>query len=174
MNNIIKNCLNCNIEFSGSFCKIYCSTTCGSLYHYWKKSNNGLCTFCGKNSAIERLKCCELCREMRKKYKTTEPRPLENQIFNSATARAKKKKIPINITIDDIIVPDLCPVLGIKLERAVGKAKPNSPSLDRMIPELGYVKGNIMVISHKANTIKNNSTIEEVESVLKYMQNHKT
>lgn len=97
---------------------------------------------------------------------------MEQQILNSARARAKKKNLPFNINIDDIIIPELCPVLGIKLERGVGKSGPNSPSIDRIIPNLGYVKGNIMIISHKANTIKNNSTIKEIEQVLLYMKTH--
>ena len=109
---------------------------------------------------------------MRKKYKENKPRPLEKQIFNSAKARAKRRKLPIDINLEDIIVPEYCPVLGIKLSRGNGKSQPNSPSLDRIKPELGYVKTNIKIISHKANTIKNNSTIEEIELVLDYMKSH--
>ena len=43
----------------------------------------------------------------------------------------------------------------------------SSPSLDKVIPSLGYVKGNIWVISYRANTIKNNCTFEEIEKLYK-------
>ena len=45
-------------------------------------------------------------------------------------------------------------------------------SLDCIIPELGYVPGNVAVISRRANTIKNDATIEELELVLAYMKRH--
>lgn len=58
--------------------------------------------------------------------------------------------------ISDIIIPETCPMLGIKLEFGFDKqgGNFNSPSLDRIIPELGYTKGNVMVISKRANMIK--------------------
>lgn len=43
-----------------------------------------------------------------------------------------------------------------------------SPTLDRIVPEKGYVKGNVAVISHKANRIKNNGSLEELEAVVSY------
>lgn len=42
----------------------------------------------------------------------------------------------------------------------------NDPSVDRIIPELGYTKGNVRVISNRANLLKNNASIEEIELVL--------
>lgn len=39
----------------------------------------------------------------------------------------------------------------------------DSPSIDKVIPELGYVRGNVWVISNKANRIKNNATLEELK-----------
>lgn len=45
---------------------------------------------------------------------------------------------------------------------------PNSPSLDKIVPELGYVKGNIVVVSLRANQIKSDATIEELQAVAKF------
>jgi hypothetical protein len=163
-------CKFCKNNFIKNIISGFCSPKCRNAFNYWDNNKKGLCS-CGKK-LFNDYSCCEDCYNKRKTYKPEGPRPLEQQIFNSATARAKKKKIPMNITIDDIVVPEYCPVLNIKLERGIGKAQYNSPSLDRIIPELGYVKGNIMIISHKANTIKNNSTIKEVEQVLIYMKTY--
>jgi len=58
----------------------------------------------------------------------------------------------------------MCPILGIPLIPGIGAQSPNSPSLDRIIPSLGYVKGNIAVISYRANAMKNDATIDELES----------
>src|SRR4051812_27791939 len=71
-------------------------------------------------------------------------------LFRSARERAKRYDIPFNLTEDDVIIPSLCPILGIPLKLNEGHPKFDSPSVDRIIPSLGYIKGNIIVISHKA------------------------
>jgi hypothetical protein len=86
-------------------------------------------------------------------------------IWMNVRLRAKAKDIPFDIEIEDIVIPEYCPVLGCKLKTGPGKLVANSPSLDRIIPALGYVKGNIIVISHKANMIKSNATPEEIIQV---------
>lgn len=85
-------------------------------------------------------------------------------------SRAKLGNIPFDLSKEDIVIPDICPVLGIALKVNSGKVGPDSISLDRLIPELGYVKGNVMVISHKANTIKNNATLEELEKLVDWLK----
>jgi hypothetical protein len=81
--------------------------------------------------------------------------------------RATKAGIPFNIDKDDIIIPTHCPVLGIKLHWNQGKGyHPDSPSVDKINPNLGYVKGNVRVISARANLLKNDATIEELTKVL--------
>lgn len=71
-----------------------------------------------------------------------------------------------------MVIPDFCPVLGLPLYRNSGGAAqgPNSPSLDRVNPALGYVRGNVKVISSKANAIKSNATPEELLRVAAYYQ----
>lgn len=84
-------------------------------------------------------------------------------------SRAKAKGIPFTITVDDITIPSHCPVLGIELVKGTGRGpKENSPSLDRFDPTLGYVPGNVYVISARANKIKSDATIDELEKVLAY------
>lgn len=86
----------------------------------------------------------------------------EHQMLARAKQRAKKSGVPFTITLSDIQVPVKCPYLGICLYVGHEVAGPNSPSLDRIIPELGYIPGNIEVVSHRANTAKNDFTPEEL------------
>ena len=87
----------------------------------------------------------------------------ERGLHRAAKHRAKQRGIPFDIEYSDIIIPATCPLLGVPLIRGVLKLGPNSPTLDRKIPSLGYVKGNVWVISHRANVIKNDATLEELE-----------
>ena len=91
------------------------------------------------------------------------------QMLQMAKGRAKKEGLPCNLeSIDDIPKPTHCPVLGIELVIGTKRNGPNSPSLDKIIPELGYVKGNIVVVSLRANQIKSDATIDELQAVAKF------
>lgn len=94
-----------------------------------------------------------------KKLKAEKP---EIFMCSAAKARAKMYNLPFNITKDDICIPKYCPALGVELKVAEGRMKPNSPSLDKIIPSLGYVKGNIQVLSLKANLMKQNASPYEL------------
>lgn len=85
-------------------------------------------------------------------------------MLNLARNRAKKQDVPFDLEPEDIFIPVFCPVLGIKLERAsTGSGRnDNAPSLDRIIPTLGYVRGNVIVISNKANRMKSNGTAADL------------
>jgi hypothetical protein len=90
---------------------------------------------------------------------------IERHLVSAAKQRAKRKGVPFTITAADVRIPAQCPILGIPLFSKRGKgpgAGPNSPTIDRIIPALGYVKENIVVISHKANTIKTNAEPEQI------------
>ena len=94
----------------------------------------------------------------------------ENEILKSAKARAKKRNVTFSIGIEDINTPQYCPIFNIPLTMQVGKAEDNSPSLDRIDSSLGYVKGNVAVISRKANVIKNDGTADEHRKVADWME----
>ena len=94
----------------------------------------------------------------------------ERYLFKGIKARCVYKKIKFNLEVSDIIIPEKCPVLGIKL--TTGKMYKNdwdAPSVDRIKPELGYVKGNIIVMSRRANVMKNQASWEQLESFCKGM-----
>jgi len=93
-------------------------------------------------------------------------------MVGAAKARAKKAGVPFNITAADVVIPQTCPVLGLSLLVGQTQASDQSPSLDRVVPLLGYVRGNILVISNRANRIKNNATIPELRRVANFFEQH--
>ena len=83
----------------------------------------------------------------------------------------KSRKLGIPIGFDSIIefasyikeiTPDKCPVFNQELIRGTGQSHDFSPSVDKIIPEKGYVRGNIQVISYKANAMKRDASIKEL------------
>lgn len=123
---------------------------------------NGKCRVCNREAV-------KAWRKLNKRKSWGRGSPVAS-ILNNARCRAKEKGIEFNLTRADIHIPEFCPVLGLRLEQAKGVAAPNSPSIDRINPNRGYVAGNVAVISYKANTIKSNATADEVLAVAAYMK----
>lgn len=94
----------------------------------------------------------------------------ERKILSRIKSKCKAKGIPFNLEPDDIVIPTHCPILGIELVCHVkGKTKgynPEAASVDRIDPKKGYVKGNIRIISARANLLKNDATLDELRLVL--------
>ena len=86
----------------------------------------------------------------------------EYYIFHNAKRRAKQLNIPFDITLDDIVIPDKCPLLGTPFVFDSSVMVDASPSLDKLIPSKGYVRGNILVISMRANRIKQDASVDEL------------
>ena len=101
----------------------------------------------------------QLTRENAKVRLSKDPR---QQMLANSRIRAKKRGEPHTITKEDIVVPEFCPVLGLRLQVGQGVLSPESPSLDRRDPKLGYVPGNVWVISHRANSMKNDASPAEL------------
>lgn len=180
-------CAYCNKEFEIKQYLIKKHNFC-CKDHYYKyakqqfiESHTRLCDYCGKPYVYKggkthynrsanhycSLKCLtesnrqyeELHNKSNKRYK----------ILCSIKKRAKQKGIEFNLTLDDIPqIPDICPVLGIPIISNDGVPAPtdNSPSVDRIDSTKGYVKGNIRIISNRANRIKADSTVDELRKVL--------
>jgi hypothetical protein len=104
--------------------------------------------------------------EKRERYRRLPASP----ILCALRRRAKQLGIAFNLTTDDIVIPETCPILGIKLEVGNGHSMRNSPSIDRIDPTKGYVRGNIQFISHKANTMKSDATLEELRMLVRFME----
>ena len=98
---------------------------------------------------------------------------VEYRILTRAKSRAKQNNIPFNLELTDIVIPETCPLLGIPIEIQPKKGyHPNSPSLDKIIPEKGYIKGNVWVISNRANTLKNDASLQELELLVENLKCH--
>ena len=94
----------------------------------------------------------------------------EYKMLARAKSRAKKNNLAFNIELADIIIPERCPLLGIKIESTEVRNSPNNPSLDKIIPEKGYIKGNVWVISNRANTLKNDATLTELKTLVENLE----
>lgn len=113
----------------------------------------------------------ESFREMQKDWMKRNP----NYYFlNNARSRAKQFNLPFELKIADInalTIPDVCPYLGIPIFKGKNsKSSENSPSLDRIVPSLGYVKGNVEFISSRANRLKNDASLKELEAIVKRLK----
>jgi hypothetical protein len=86
----------------------------------------------------------------------------EKNLFQLAHHRAKTKGIEFNIEISDIVIPDVCPILGIPIKKIIDGNRDASPSLDRIDNNKGYIKDNIQVISFKANAMKLTANKDEL------------
>lgn len=145
-------CLNCGKEFKSTSLKKYCSITCGNRYrnkrHYNKSPDKIMSNRVLQNSKVE------------------------SRILSRVKSRAKRLGIDFNITVEDIKIPEKCPVLGLTLilsNQGSGYHK-DSPSLDRINPKGGYVKGNVRIISARANLLKNDATSKELRAVLEDLE----
>src|SRR3990167_7218803 len=100
-------------------------------------------------------------KQMREYYSKTENRA--KKILWKAKETAKNKNLEFNIEICDIIIPEYCPFLGIRLTHELGKGQLQAnSSIDRIDPKKGYIKGNVQIISRLANSMKSNATKEQL------------
>ena len=130
---------------------------------YYKTDQERECTKCGIvfSKPKKTVTLCPTCNSSRVKGE-----PQEVRMFRRAKVRASEKGLEFNLEKSDIIIPEFCPILGIKLEHHKGRSggESNSPALDRIDNSKGYIKGNVVVISHLANMMKSSSNKEQLIS----------
>lgn len=93
---------------------------------------------------------------------------VRKRMWTAAKRRSAQFGLPFTITPDDITIPATCPILGVVLRFDRSTVSPDSPSLDQILPRRGYTKENIVVVSRRANTLKNDATLEEMEKMLAF------
>lgn len=134
-----------------------------------RRAHNGQCIECG-DIAVKKYRQTEQGKETsRQYYRKIRVKIPERIMLQSAKSRARSRNVPCTITEQDIldVWPEnsICPVLGVKMKQNNDGTRAHSdisPSLDCLKPDLGYVTGNIAIISMKANLIKNKETDPQV------------
>lgn len=92
-------------------------------------------------------------------------------IYNRLKASAKSRNIPFNITIpelNNISFPISCPIFNIPLKFNRGEAKDDSYSFDRIDSSKPYEIDNLIIVSWKANRLKNNATLQEMQQIAEF------
>jgi len=114
----------------------------------------------------------EYAKEYKRRNKPRRSRAMDRRValLSSARERARKLDRKYDLTVDDIYIPEHCPIMGFKLILNHTQAQDDSPSLDRVDNNLGYVKGNVRVISRKANSTKSALTPEQIENLYLYVK----
>lgn len=138
-----------------------------------EKIARGECTQCPELRLLGRTKCQRHIDQHNATSHRAEQNPESkvSKLIRAAAYRSRKQGIPFALTIDDLLpLPTVCPVLGFELVFAhrTRAGRRDGPSLDRLIPALGYVRGNVRIISMRANHIRNDATASELEAVAKY------
>lgn len=170
------------------------ATTTKKLYREYDESGqiiNKECRLCGTIQPISHfytnsqrtpqntdgyMYCCKRCSKQQWHDKAQDPENRKKWLLDRIKSKCKKLDIPFDLTLDDLVIPEVCPVLGIPLkfgiktankfrERRGVQTPDDSPSVDRIFPDLGYIKGNIVIVSYRANNIKTNATPEELQQV---------
>src|SRR5271169_1259234 len=99
---------------------------------------------------------CKICRNLW--YKSDRRKQPEKYILKAVRKRSKEMGTFCDLCKDDIIIPKECPILKIPLFIGDNAPSDNSPSIDRIDNSKGYTKDNIIIISYRANTIKNSAS----------------
>ena len=123
------------------------------------------------NLRTQNLQTPSSLRQKAKREKKRRDNPAY-RMYHGAKQRAKKSNLPFDLDQSYIqsIIPTRCPVLGIELKNGNKVFHDNSLSLDKIIPSKGYVKGNVCVISDRANRLKRDATLDELKKLVYYME----
>lgn len=149
------------------------------------------CKVCDKefepNSSAHKI-CSDGCREKqqsdsRKAWRTKTPhhrkvwagysyswraRNIVRARLTLVRTRAKSLGLPFELSEEDVIIPKICPVLGIPID----STREGRWTFDKIIPSLGYTKANTRIISSRANRLKNDASLEELEKIIQYIKNN--
>jgi len=135
---------------------IFCSHKCRAKFNNDKKQ---------KPTTPEQKRIIrEKSKQGQKRSRIERP---DRHIFFRLRVRCKRKSIPFDLDIEDIFIPELCPLLNIPLKIYDSGSSFDTPSVDRIDSSKGYVKGNVWIISSLANRMKQNATKEQLKTFAK-------
>lgn len=167
-----RECLNCGNIFlvkqskkstSTSRKRLFCDICNKTLTDYQKKK-------------IKMEKIPEFRENLLQSKRDSYKRNIIHNIWKRAKTRAIKYNLEFNIEESDIVIPEMCPLLNIPIILGDKDNYEQSPSLDRIDNNKGYIKGNIWIISKKANSMKNSANPEElnvfIQNIIRYSLNN--
>lgn len=98
----------------------------------------------------------------------------EKYLLMNPRNRAKKRGLDFTLTEADVKIPSHCPVLGVKLEPVGSNSVENQygPSIHRLDSSKGYTKDNCIVVSWRANTLLQDASFEEIQSMFKFAERY--
>ncbi len=147
--------------------KTYQGIPCKQGHDGKRYIQTGRCVRCACEASIRwKIAKPEQARAIRQKYNRTtklanhRANPIP-RMYYAAKVRAKAKGLEFTLKMSDIKIPELCPVFGTPL---------TEPSLDRTDSKRGYTPDNIVVMSMRANKLKNDGTLEEFEAIVRHLQ----
>ena len=140
--------------------------TCTLCKKFKKYDNFGIHWVDGKHYLVPR---CYKCKNLQlKQFRKVNK---EKTLYWSCKHRAKRWKTVFDLTESDIKIPEFCPILGIPLNKNGGlKRSDFTPTVDRVDNAKGYTKDNIVICSWRANKIKSDASLEEIEKIYKFMK----
>ena len=185
-------CLECNFTL-GKRQKKFCSRKCMNVYnarefgmkHREENPNRyKVCKECNQSLNLNKFSLIEkwnvnsgtkdICKKCSTKIRQTEKLNRDWKIdaakllYKNIKSRCKRTGREFSIDLEDIIIPEKCPVFGFELKREDKQTWMCAPSVDRIDSSKGYIKGNITVVSRRANILKRDATIDELEQLLNY------
>jgi hypothetical protein len=89
-------------------------------------------------------------------------------LYSNIKSRCRRLGREFSIELEDIVIPEKCPVFGFDLKREDRETWMFAPSVDRIDSSKGYIKGNVTVVSRRANILKRDATLEELEQLFNY------
>ena len=185
-------CLECNSPLSKRQ-KKFCSCKCMNVYnarefgmkHREENPNRyKVCEECNQSLNLNKFSLIEkwninsgtkdFCKKCSKTIQQTEILNRDWKVdaakllYKNIKSRCKRIGREFSIELDDIIIPKKCPVFGFDLKREDRETWMCAPSVDRIDSSKGYIKGNVTVVSRRANILKRDATVEELEQLFNY------
>ena len=185
-------CSECNSPL-GKRQKKFCSYKCMNVYNARefgmknreeKPNRYKVCDNCEQSLNLSKFSLIEkwninsdtknTCKKCSIKIKQTEKLNRDWKVdaakllYSNIKSRCKRIGREFSIELEDILIPEKCPVFGFDLKREDRQTWMCAPSVDRIDSSKGYIKGNVTVVSRRANIIKRDATIEELEKLFNY------
>lgn len=185
-------CLECNSPL-GKRQKKFCSCKCMNVYnarefgmkHREENPNRyKICEECNQSLNLNKFSLIEkwnpnsdtknTCKKCSIKIRQTEKLNRDWKVdaarllYKNIKSRCKKIGREFSIELEDITIPEKCPVFGFDLKREDKQTWMCAPSVDRIDNSKGYIKGNVTVVSRRANILKKDATLEELEQLFNY------